>query len=117
MTQKRQSKVRDRPFTSSPPGGGQAIFSSEMVRIGEEEVGGVSGEAAEFYMSIFTAAAKPPLGGGVKNDNLVRIGEEGGGGGGQAEFFGELINGRSLTIPIKRCHYNLFAHVIHFAHR
>ena len=29
----------------------------------------------------------------VKNDNLVRVGEEGGG---QAEFFGELINGRSL---------------------
>ena len=28
---------------------GQAIFASQMVRIGEEEVGGVSGEAAEFY--------------------------------------------------------------------
>ena len=40
--------------------------------------------------------AKPPLGGvSIQNDNLVRSGEEGGAGG-QAEFFGELVNGRSL---------------------
>ena len=41
--------LRGRPFISSPRGD-QAIFVSEMVRIGEDEVGwGVSGEAAEFY--------------------------------------------------------------------
>ena len=42
--------------------------------------------------------------GGGKNDNLVRIGEEGGGeGGDKRNFFGELVNGRSLrTLPILR---------------
>ena len=38
--------------------------------------------------------------GGVKNNNLVRIGQKGGKGGGQAELFGEIVNGRSLTVNI-----------------
>ena len=47
------SLVRDRPFTSSPSGGGQAIFVSEMVRIGEEEVGGSAAKPLNFIGNFY----------------------------------------------------------------
>ena len=76
-------RLRGRPFTSSPWGGGgaRAIFASEMVRIGEDEVGGSAAKPLNFIGKVLLQR-RSRRGGGVKNDNLVRIGEEGG----QAEF-------------------------------
>ena len=74
----------------------RVIFASKMVRIGKDEVGGGSAAKPLNFIGRFLLQWRSRrLGGGVKNDNLVRIGEEGGGG--QAEFFGELVNGWSPT--------------------
>ena len=60
-------------------GGARAIFASEMVRIGEDEVGG-GGSAAKplnFIGKVLLQRRSRRLGGGGDtNDNLVRIGEE-----------------------------------------
>ena len=71
--------LSERPFTISPWGSG------------------VSGEAGRFSRQFYCEGKAATAAGGDQKNNLVRIGKRGE----KAKFFGDIVNGRSLSCKPK----------------
>ena len=61
--------IRDRPFTSSPwvGEGARPIFASEMVRIGEDELGGGSAAKPLNFIGRFYCSGEAAAWGGLNS--------------------------------------------------